>query len=93
VLLKRKNPRSAGREYNGLMNTWLLGLFLKPFVAVLLFGVTMVIARLLFPYIPAGPLKRLLYDPTLRERYPWRFAIGFMLACAAAWGVGALFML
>lgn len=66
------------------MDNWLLALFLKPFAAVVLFVGATYIARLVFPYIPAGPAKRFLYDPTLRERHPWKFALAFM---GLAWGV------
>lgn len=69
------------------MSAWLLGLFLKPFAAVVLFVGAAVAARLLFPLIPNGSAKRFLYDPTLRTRHPWKFALFFM---AFGWGVMGL---
>lgn len=72
------------------MDNWLIALLLKPFVALAFFTATLLIARAIYPHIPDGWIKQLLYDPTLRVRYPWRFAIG---AIAGAWGLAGLLAL
>lgn len=64
--------------------TWLLAVVLKPAVAVLLFFAAYVVARLLWPLLPDGPVKRFAYDRTIRPRHPWKFAF---LAMGATWGV------
>lgn len=66
------------------MSNWLLALFLKPFAALVLFCSAAVVARLAYRHIPPGKVKTLLYDPTLRDRHPWKFALLFM---GLAWGL------
>lgn len=65
------------------MSNWLIALVLRLFVAVVVFSITFLIARAAYRYIPNGRLKRVLYDRTLRTRYPWRFGLGFLVL---AWG-------
>lgn len=43
--------------------TWLLGVFLKPFVAVLFFTVAWLISRVIWRLLPDGKLRRLLFSP------------------------------
>lgn len=66
------------------VDNWLIALLLKPFAALALLTGTLLLARWIHPHIPNGRIKQVLYDPTLRHRYPWRFAFGCMVGC---WGV------
>lgn len=62
--------------------TWVIALLLRPFAALLVFGLAAFVAYVLLArVIPAGRVKRLLYDRTLQKRYPWRFAALGLIAC------------
>lgn len=43
--------------------TWLLGVFLKPFFAVVFFTVAWLISRLIWRWLPDGKVKRILFSP------------------------------
>lgn len=58
-------------------------ILLKPFFFLLFFFAVYLIARAIHPLIPAGRIKALLYDKGLRERHPWKFGLGFLVA---GWG-------
>jgi hypothetical protein len=61
--------------------TWLLALVLRPFGAFVLFGAALVVARVLWPLFPAGRLRSVLYDRSIKKNHPWKFAILGMVAC------------
>jgi hypothetical protein len=46
--------------------TWMLALILKPFVAVVVIFVALLISRLIYRFMPEGKLKRALFSPL-----PW----------------------
>ena len=54
--------------------TWLIAVALRPLGALALFGLAFLTAGLLWPLIPDGRVKRILYDRTLRHRRKWMFA-------------------
>lgn len=63
--------------------TWLLALILRPVGAFALFGFALLVARVLWPLIPAGRVRTVLYDRTIRKKHPWAF---FFLACFGVYG-------
>jgi hypothetical protein len=67
--------------------TWLVSVALRPIGALLLFGFALILARVLYRMIPAGALRTVLYDRTIRKRHPWKF---FFLAAGGVWGAVAL---
>jgi hypothetical protein len=66
--------------------TWLIAVALKPLGALLFFGFALFASRLLWPLIPRGSIKTLLYDPSIQKRHPWKF---FFLAALLTWGLVA----
>jgi hypothetical protein len=77
---------------------WLIAVFLRPFGALLLFGVVAALALLLRPLIRSllpGRWVAVLYDRSLRKRHPCAFATGFFVLfygtiLLVAWGIGAI---
>ncbi len=47
---------------------WALALVLKPFVALVVFFLAMLLARLVGRWIPEGRIKRVLFAPLHRRR-------------------------
>lgn len=55
--------------------TWLLAVVLKPFGALLFFGLAAFLAYFAVgPLIPNGRVKNVLYDRSIQKRHPWKFA-------------------
>jgi hypothetical protein len=61
--------------------TWLLALVLRPVGAFAVFGFALLLARVLWPLIPAGRLRAVLYDRNIKKNHPWKFALLGMTAC------------
>ena len=62
--------------------TWLLAVVLRPFGALVMFGASAFIAyKLLYPLIPDGRIKTLLYDRTIRTQHPWKFGTAVVVSC------------
>jgi hypothetical protein len=73
--------------------TWVLALVLRPFAALVLWGIVAFVAIVLIkPLIPNGRMKDLLYDRTLRVRYPWRFAFFAMALYGGVLGLIAWYV-
>lgn len=59
------------------MSPWLIAAVLRPFGSLVLFGLAAFVAhKLISPLFPDGPLKRLLYNRSIRKNHPWKFALG-----------------
>lgn len=43
--------------------TWLLGVFLKPFFALVFFTFTWLVSRLIWKILPDGKIKKVLFSP------------------------------
>lgn len=63
--------------------TWLLAVVLRPLGSLLLFGSALLLARLLWPLIPSGRFRTVLYDRAIRKNHPWTFGL---LGLAAIYG-------
>lgn len=59
--LKRKSPHMAGN--GGEVENWILGLIIKPLVALAVFVPVLLLSRWLYKVIPDSKLKRLLFSP------------------------------
>lgn len=57
--------------------TWLLAVIFRPVGALIFFGFALVVSRLLWPLIPDGPVKAVLYDRAILKRYPWTTFVVF----------------
>ena len=45
------------------METWLLGVFLKPFIALIFLSIVWIIAAVINRYMPDSRIKRILFSP------------------------------
>lgn len=64
----KRKPAEAGVVDNGRMDAWLIALFLKPFIALVVFGLICLPARLLIrDKMRDGKLKRFLLRPISRN--------------------------
>jgi hypothetical protein len=56
--------------YAKVMEPWLWAIALKPFALLAFFSAVAAIAFALYKLFPAGPLRDVLFDRTLRKRHP-----------------------
>lgn len=70
------------------MQPWLIALVLKPYLLLVLFtSVAFIAYKVIHPLMPDGPLKQVLFDRTIQQRHPWKFALcamGASYGCIAA---------
>ena len=48
---------------------------LKPFILFLMLCMAAVIARLIYPLIPNGKIKQILYDKEVTKRHPYLYPL------------------
>ena len=70
------------------MDPWLWAVVLKSLGALVLFGAAAFIAhKVLYPLIPNGRVKSLLYDRTIRTQHPWKFGAAVLFGCYGMLGL------
>lgn len=45
------------------MEMWVLGIFLKPFIALLFLSIVWIVAAVIYRYMPDSRIKRILFSP------------------------------
>ena len=64
-----------------------IALLLKPFAALVLFGlIVLPIELVLAKFWPEGRLKRVLFDRTFRDRHPGKFTVVWLVLMVLLWG-------